>query len=528
MGVPDGEAGPPLAAGTVVAERFRIVDRVGEGGMGQVYVAEQLEMDRKVALKLVRPALAGDEAMLERFRREARAASRIKHRNVVTVYDFGRDASSGRLFIAMELLEGETLASRIERTGPLAVGEALRIAWEICLALEAAHRAGVIHRDLKPENVFVEHDGNVKVLDFGIARILDPGGGEGTSQATITATIVGTPAYISPEGAARNRSRPIGPASDLYSMGVMLFEMLTGRLPFDDPEPMILIGMHLRAPPERVSEVLGAGYVPEVLDTLVDDLLAKEPESRPDGARAVLDRLQLAADAMGTAVARPSLDVGTTGGRRAATTPAAEQTPAAPAPATPAVPLTPSTGEVQHARVGPERRHLIILAAAATGAIVVVGLLAVAGIALISGPEPVASGGPAAPPVPSVASLRVVPPPASEPPRIADPSPVVATTPTPTTITVTFDVSPASARVELDGERLDGRTATLPADGAAHRAVAIAGSRRSRAIEFVADTDRTVELSVRRRAASTTRRPASGAEEPSRRGGLLGLIHDEE
>jgi serine/threonine-protein kinase len=303
LALPDDAHGPALANGTVIADRYRLEGRVGEGGMGEVYAAEHIEMGRRVAVKLVRPELATDESNLERFRREARAASRIKSPHVVTVYDFGRDAATGRFFLAMEMLEGETLGARIEREGALPIPEVLRISRAVAEALDAAHAAKIIHRDLKPENVFLERDGQVKVLDFGIARILDAPAVASGKHLTATATVVGTPAYINPEAAGRKRE--VVPQSDLYSLGVMMFEMLVGRLPFDDIEPIVLIGLHLRAPPERVRDAAPDAGVSEALDALVDQLLEKDPADRPESARAVVAALDAAAKAPSAASAPP-------------------------------------------------------------------------------------------------------------------------------------------------------------------------------------------------------------------------------
>jgi serine/threonine-protein kinase len=289
----------PLQTGSVVAGRYRIERLLGVGGMGAVYEATQVAIQRKVALKVVRSDFAGDSAMAARFQREARAASAVRHDNVVTVHDFGQ-TDDGTLFMVMELLAGESLLQKMRREGALPPREAVRIACEVVSALEAAHNAGVVHRDLKPDNIFLLEGwnpihGKLKVLDFGIARIVDRGGGDGRrapdAGLTDVGQMLGTPRYMSPEAVAR---LPVGPAADLYALGAILFEMIAGRPVFEEKEPVILMGHHLRTPPPRLREVLPANkFVPRSLDDLVYQLLAKVPTDRPESAgkvrRALLD-----------------------------------------------------------------------------------------------------------------------------------------------------------------------------------------------------------------------------------------------
>lgn len=275
--------------GAVIAGRFRITELLGRGGMGAVYAADHLVMKRRVALKILRAELSSDPTSVARFEREARAASRIESAEVVRLFDFGR-SDDGLLYIAMEHLDGESLATRLDRDGALSPAEAVRVAIPIARALDAAHRAHVVHRDLKPDNVMLLRDGSVRVLDFGIARILEDDPGDGpASKLTQAGSIIGTPMYMSPEAAGRTS---VGPPADLYALGVMLFEMLVGRPPFDDPQPVLLMGMHLRVPPELVREARPGLEVPDALEELVDRLLSKEPEDRPVDARAALDALE--------------------------------------------------------------------------------------------------------------------------------------------------------------------------------------------------------------------------------------------
>ena len=297
----DVQQAAPLQPGAVVAERYRLERLIGVGGMGAVYEATQVAIDRRVALKVVRADYAGDTAMAARFQREARAASAVHHPNVVMVHDFGQDAD-GTLFMVMELLAGESLLSRMRRDGDIPPREAIRMAIEVLSALEAAHDAGVVHRDLKPDNVLliepfsVHGQGKLKVLDFGIARIVDRGGETGGAQRpsdaplTEVGQMLGTPRYMSPEAVAR---MPVGPAADLYALGAILFEMIAGRPVFTEREPVILMGHHLRTPPPRLAESVAPGlYVPPPLDALVASLLAKLPTERPTSAAMVRKALQ--------------------------------------------------------------------------------------------------------------------------------------------------------------------------------------------------------------------------------------------
>ncbi len=280
------EGGPQTLVDRVVGGRYRIVSRLGEGGMGTVYAAEHTLSQRRVALKIVRAELESSSVVRARFLRECKALERVQSPNVVSVLESGESAA-GEIYLVMELLEGETLGERIER-GAIPIPEVLSIGSQIASALRAAHAKDVVHRDLKPDNVFLCLDGTVRVLDFGIARLLhgDTRGDEPLAgKLTRTGTIVGTPAYISPEGAAGDE---VGPAADLYSLGVVLFEMLTGALPFSETQPVLLMGMHMKdAPPSLTDARRDVPYPPELV-SLVARLLAKRPADRPTSAEAVI------------------------------------------------------------------------------------------------------------------------------------------------------------------------------------------------------------------------------------------------
>jgi len=257
-------------ADRVVADRYRLEERLATGGMGEVWAARDLELDRLVALKLLGPA--ADPA---RFEREAHAAAALSHPNVTQLFDYG--AWEGRPYMVLEFLPGGTLEDRLRDGRPLPDAEAERIAREVAAGLAHAHGRGLVHRDLKPANVLFDADGRAKIADFGIARM----GGAGT--LTEAGTLLGTAAYISPEQAA---GEPATAASDVYSFGVILFRMLTGRLPFAAEVPLELVAMHRNAPPPPVASV--RPDAPPQLARLADASLAKDPAARPrDGSALV-------------------------------------------------------------------------------------------------------------------------------------------------------------------------------------------------------------------------------------------------
>ncbi|MBK7191266.1 MAG: serine/threonine protein kinase [Myxococcales bacterium] len=260
---------------------YTIERELGRGGMGAVYLAVHAMLGRKAAVKLLRPELSRDPSTVQRFFTEARAASAIKHPSIVEIYDFGV-APDGAAYIVMELLDGESLATRLARLGRLPVATALVFARQIATALAAAHRAGIVHRDLKPDNAFLVADPEVaggervKLLDFGIAKLT----GDGGVAHTTTGAIMGTPHYMSPEQC--EGSRAVDHRADLYSLGCMLFQMITGRLPFEGDGVGGIIGMHLYVAPPALRTL--APDAPAAVEALVARLLAKDPAGRPASA----------------------------------------------------------------------------------------------------------------------------------------------------------------------------------------------------------------------------------------------------
>jgi hypothetical protein len=294
----------PLLTGSVLDDRYDIGGVVGAGGMGIVYRAHQRAMERDVAVKVLHPHYAHDPRAVKRFFREAQASSRLIHPHVVTVYDFGR-SREGHLYMVMELLEGWTLGDLIYHRAPLTAPTAVRLAVQICEALDAAHQRRVVHRDLKPDNVqLISRDGQVfaKVLDFGIARVMrDPDADLGVHLSTVD--IAGTPAYMSPE---QIMGRDPDPRSDLYALGVMLYEMLTGERPFDDENSVTLCMRQLNERPVGMASHVGEGVVPPDVEAVVQSLLEKDVDSRPADAKTVRDRL-LATEAGRASVSVKSL-----------------------------------------------------------------------------------------------------------------------------------------------------------------------------------------------------------------------------
>ncbi|MGC9469466.1 MAG: Stk1 family PASTA domain-containing Ser/Thr kinase [Anaerolineae bacterium] len=255
---------------TVMNERYRLIELVGAGGMATVYRGEDLLLEREVAVKFLREPYASDPEARQRFLQEARSAAKLDHPNIVHIYDVG-EAEDNHPYIVMELVRGEDLKSRIHRIGPLAVSEALVLARAICAGVGQAHKMGIVHCDLKPQNILVTDEGQVKVADFGIARALRQEEGE----AERLDVVWGSPHYLSPEQA---RGQAPTPASDVYSIGVMLFEMLTGVPPFHDQDPEVLAIKHCREEPPPLTAL--NPKVPTGLDRLVRKVLSKEPAQR--------------------------------------------------------------------------------------------------------------------------------------------------------------------------------------------------------------------------------------------------------
>ena len=313
--LPREEAGDRYL-GSVVARKYRVEKLLGEGGMGRVYRATQLVLEKPVVLKLLHPGLQRDPRTVARFQREAKAASRLSHPNSIDVLDFGQ-TEDGALFIAMEFVDGRDLHQLLTDDWPLPETRVIRIVGQVLSALADAHQAGVIHRDLKPENVMVmaRRGGEtdvVKVLDFGIAKIIDPSRDGGPS-LTRTGFVCGTPEYMSPEQA---KGGQLDARSDLYSVGVLLYQMVTRQLPFSSDSAMGYATKHLTEPP-KPPNILRPGSCSRELEAVILWALRKEPSERPQTAQAFLDALYLlpAAEAVhAPRTARVPIPLGMVGG----------------------------------------------------------------------------------------------------------------------------------------------------------------------------------------------------------------------
>ncbi len=280
-----------LEAETVVDGRYRVLNRLGSGGMAEVYCAQDLQLGRKVALKILYRRFAEDGEFVERFRREASSAAGLQHQHVVAVYDRGE--YDGTYYIAMEYLEGRSLKTIVQQEAPLDPDRAVDLTIQVLRAARFAHRRGIIHRDLKPHNVIVDADGRAKVTDFGIARA-------GASDMTQTGSIMGTAQYLSPEQA---QGHAVSAASDIYSIGIMLYELLTGRVPFEGESAVTvaLKQVHERATPPSA---YNPAVTPE-LEEAVMRALEKDPAHRYPDADAFIAALQAARDGTATAVLAP-------------------------------------------------------------------------------------------------------------------------------------------------------------------------------------------------------------------------------
>ncbi|WUH95272.1 serine/threonine protein kinase [Streptomyces sp. NBC_00433] len=258
----------------MLAERYRLEAPLGRGGMGQVYRAHDELLHRSLAVKIL-PFAASDEVARERFRVEARAAARVEDPHAVTIYDYEVDGDAA--YLIMELVDGPDLGEELAAHGPMDPARVLGIGAQVAGGLAAAHLHGVVHRDIKPSNLLLAEDGTVKIADFGIARLLD----ESAVPLTLTGQVLGTSLYLAPE---RARGQAAGPASDVYALGCVLYELLTGRPPFDEHSAVAALRRHVETPPVPPS-ALRPGTPPGVERCLLA-MLAKDPEQRPPAAQA--------------------------------------------------------------------------------------------------------------------------------------------------------------------------------------------------------------------------------------------------
>ncbi|WP_137988302.1 protein kinase domain-containing protein [Streptomyces vilmorinianum] len=281
----DGAQGR-YAGGSVANGRYQLRDLLGEGGMASVYLAYDSALDRQVAIKTLHTELGREQSFRERFRREAQAVAKLSHTNIVSVFDTGEDTLDGAVmpYIVMEYVEGQplgsVLASDVRQFGAMPADKALKVTADVLAALETSHEMGLVHRDIKPGNVMMTKRGVVKVMDFGIARAMQ----SGVTSMTQTGMVVGTPQYLSPEQAL---GRAVDARSDLYSVGIMLFQLLTGRLPFDADSPLAIAYAHVQEEPVAPSSINRS--VTPGMDALVARALKKNPNERFPSAAAMQD-----------------------------------------------------------------------------------------------------------------------------------------------------------------------------------------------------------------------------------------------
>ncbi len=267
--------------GKLLNDRYKIKKQRGSGGMALVYEAQDILLDRKVAIKMLRPEFVSDEDFINKFRHEAKAVARITHPNVVSIYDIVESEES--LYLVMEYIEGKDLKSLIKKRGQLSVVEALDIANQVTAGVEVAHENNIVHCDIKPHNILITDNNQVKVTDFGIARAVS------SSTMTITDTIMGSAHYFSPEQA---QGKEINTYSDIYSIGVVLYEMLSGRVPFKGESPISVALKHIQKEPKELKEVFPS--VPEEVNELVMKTLSKEPEDRQESASQLREEIIMA------------------------------------------------------------------------------------------------------------------------------------------------------------------------------------------------------------------------------------------
>jgi serine/threonine-protein kinase len=275
-------AGPdPFIGRDILDGQFRILQKIGSGGMGSVYKSSQPSMNRMVAVKILHPKLANRRDLVSRFRREASAMSHLDHPNTVKVFNYG-ELEDGSLYIVMEFLEGKNLHQTVRKDGPLAYERALPILIQVCGALDEAHRKGIIHRDLKPENIFLCADPHgkgdyAKVLDFGLAKVTEREMHPGSIILTQEGMVFGTPEFMSPEQA---QGKTLDPRSDIYSLAVILYEALTGKLPFDAKTPMEFIQHHVASRPIDLNDRVAGKSFPPALAVAIAKAIEKKLEDR--------------------------------------------------------------------------------------------------------------------------------------------------------------------------------------------------------------------------------------------------------
>ncbi|MCP3136091.1 serine/threonine-protein kinase [Pyxidicoccus xibeiensis] len=380
---------------------YELRSRIGVGGMGLVYEGIQPLIGKRVAVKVLRPELAHSTEQVERLLAEARAVNAIRHRGIIDIFGFGQ-VPDGRQYIVMEYLEGQALDAVLTEKNRLPVQDALSLLDEVLAALAAAHGAGVVHRDLKPSNIFLvkQPDGSryVKVLDFGLAKRGQ--GPTGRTAQTRTDMVVGTPEYMAPEQA---RGQEVGPMTDLYALGVVTFEMVTGRLPFVGSSPVDLLMKHVEARPPRPSEFVSE--LPPALDAFILQMLTKDPETRPNSADALRQQLhKLRRTLRASTRSNPSAPAPVERPRRSDDVDS--RRPTTPVPVPPELSSELTSQELRAAGVTPPGRKRVPMAAAIGAAVLLLGGGTAIVVRSMMAPQaptsiPLAGTGTATPPAPA-------------------------------------------------------------------------------------------------------------------------------
>jgi eukaryotic-like serine/threonine-protein kinase len=375
----------PFIGRDILNGSFQILQKIGSGGMGAVYRALQPEMNRMVGVKILHPKLASRQDLVSRFRREARAMSQLTHPNTVKVFLYG-ELDDGSLYIIMEFLEGKNLNQTLRADGPFSAERALPILIQICGALDEAHKAGIIHRDLKPENIFIVQTAGIrdypKVLDFGLAKVGERQMRPGSVILTQEGMVFGTPEFMSPEQA---QGKTLTAASDIYSLAVILYEVLTGKLPFDAKSPMDYIQLHVTGRPVPLNQRVPGRVFPPLLEQVIDRALAKRPEDRFSSAADFASAMQqvLVGDSkLATRLAPPAISAdaqatafasGPTGAPAPRRQPQEIVATSAPTPVLGAYGALPKASEIRA-----QRLNLVLLGAIAIGFLLIgVGLAVV-------------------------------------------------------------------------------------------------------------------------------------------------------
>jgi serine/threonine-protein kinase len=329
----------PYVGREILSGQFRVLERIGSGGMGAVYKAQQPSMDRFVAVKILHSKFTNRKDLVSRFRREARAMSHLTHPNTAKVFLYGQ-LDDGACYIVMEHLEGKNLGQIVRHEGPLDPLRAIGVLLQACAALEEAHQKGIVHRDLKPENIFLANQGGirdyVKVLDFGLAKVTEREMRPGSMILTQEGMVFGTPEFMSPEQA---QGKILDARSDIYSLAVILYELITGKLPFDARTPMEFVTLHVQATPIPLATRAPSRSFPPGLQAVLDRAMHKQPEGRFQTAAEFANALRGVIPAHGYNELVASLPPGT---MPLSQPPAASPGDHRVAPAPPAAPLGPA------------------------------------------------------------------------------------------------------------------------------------------------------------------------------------------